>query len=327
MSSVSIIIPVYNAGRYLEEAVHSVLNQTFTDWELILVDDGSTDSSPGICDAFSETDSRIHVIHQENRGCNAAVHTGVMHVSSEWTMFLDSDDIYKPEMIRTLYDAAVTTGADCARCGYEKFGSNNRPERPLIMIDRFFSRSEIQKEILIPFYEEDGNIYRNWSAPRWDKIYRTGKLKIVFSFIDSLTTIGEDVEMNMHFLELADSVVNVNAYLYCYRVLDKSLAHGYTPKMELEYNKFWLAMDKAALAWNHPFEAENCLQDNGIVNMMAELLPARKPLKEKIVIYRHLYSLLSNKKAALKLLAHMDIPMKQQLLGIYHRIRKGREDG
>lgn len=89
---VSIIVPVYNVEEYLSECVDSVLNQTYSDIEVILVDDGSTDQSGNICDEYAEMDSRIKVIHKKNEGVSAARNTGIETASGERIIFVDSDD-------------------------------------------------------------------------------------------------------------------------------------------------------------------------------------------------------------------------------------------
>lgn len=111
---VSIVIPVYNVENYLEESIQSVLNQTYTNLEIILVDDGSTDSSGTICDKFAEIDVRIRVFHIENRGAALAKNFGVTQASGEYVLFVDSDDIAEKRMIETLYKQIEKTGADIA---------------------------------------------------------------------------------------------------------------------------------------------------------------------------------------------------------------------
>lgn len=102
---ISIIIPVYNAELDLERCLQSVLNQTYTDWECILVDDGSTDSSGTICDSYAKKDSRFRVIHQQNGGVSAARNTGLDAVKGEWITFSDSDDELTPNALADFIEA------------------------------------------------------------------------------------------------------------------------------------------------------------------------------------------------------------------------------
>jgi glycosyltransferase involved in cell wall biosynthesis len=100
----SVIMPVFNRAAYLEDAVKSVLAQSYANWELILVDDGSIDSSPQIIDRFCEQDPRIRCMHQENRGAAGARNRGVELATAEWLCYLDSDDIWFPGTLAAFHD-------------------------------------------------------------------------------------------------------------------------------------------------------------------------------------------------------------------------------
>lgn len=99
----SVIIPVYNVGSYLRDCMQSVIVQKFSGWEAVLVDDGSTDSSGRLCDEWGLKDSRIRVIHQENKGLACARNTGMQAAAGEWLLFLDSDDFWKSDFLERLY--------------------------------------------------------------------------------------------------------------------------------------------------------------------------------------------------------------------------------
>ena len=89
----SIIVPVYNVENYLNACVQSLINQTFSDIEIILVDDGSPDNCPAMCDTYAAADSRVHVVHQPNSGLSVARNTGLAHAAGSYVLFVDSDDI------------------------------------------------------------------------------------------------------------------------------------------------------------------------------------------------------------------------------------------
>lgn len=124
MPLISIIVPVYKVEEYLPRCVDSILAQTFTDFELILVDDGSPDRCGAICDEYAQKDSRVHVIHQENGGLSAARNAGIDWVlaqsDSEWICFIDSDDWVNKAYLEGLYEAAQQSGCLIAACGFEK---------------------------------------------------------------------------------------------------------------------------------------------------------------------------------------------------------------
>lgn len=129
MPKISVIVPVYKVEQYLCRCVDSILVQTFTDFELILVDDGSPDNCPAICDEYALKDSRIHVIHQENGGLSAARNAGIdwtfANSNSEWLSFIDSDDWVHSTYLEKLYKAVQETGLAVSICHYERTEGEN----------------------------------------------------------------------------------------------------------------------------------------------------------------------------------------------------------
>ena len=122
MALVSIITPVYNTEKLLPRCLNSILSQTFSDFELILVNDGSKDGSGALCEAYAARDSRIHVIHQENSGVSVARNTALDWVNansdSRWILFVDSDDWVHPQILETLLQLNQTYGTKVSACGY-----------------------------------------------------------------------------------------------------------------------------------------------------------------------------------------------------------------
>ena len=114
---ISVIVPVYKTEMYLNKCIDSILQQTYRDFELILVDDGSPDNSGSICDQFAMQDSRIHVIHKENGGLSDARNIGIEHAKGEYITFVDSDDWVAPELLETLL-SGIQLGAQISVCGF-----------------------------------------------------------------------------------------------------------------------------------------------------------------------------------------------------------------
>lgn len=114
---VSVIVPVYNTEEYLTDCVESVLTQTYSSLEVLLVDDGSTDSSGRRCDAYAHSDPRVRVIHQANAGLSQARNTGLKHAYGQWVLFLDSDDWVAPDCLSALVDLVSDGEAQLALCG------------------------------------------------------------------------------------------------------------------------------------------------------------------------------------------------------------------
>ena len=117
MSAITVIVPVYQAEAYLADCVESILSQSFSDFEIILVNDGSPDNCAGICDAYAAKYDCISVIHQENRGQAAARNHAMTHAKGDWICFVDSDDLIHPRMLELLYRAVTESGAPISQCG------------------------------------------------------------------------------------------------------------------------------------------------------------------------------------------------------------------
>lgn len=125
--TVSIIVPVYNVEKYLEECVDSIINQTYKNLEIILIDDGSTDRSSEICDRYAKADDRILVIHQKNGGLSDARNTGLDNCSGDFIMFVDSDDRIKPETVEIMYKELKDADAEICIGGIQQFGNKTEP--------------------------------------------------------------------------------------------------------------------------------------------------------------------------------------------------------
>lgn len=123
---VSVIVPVYNTERYLDGALDSLTKQTFHSYELILIDDGSTDKTAGICDRWAAKDSRIKVIHQNNQGVSAARMVGMKEAHGEYFISCDADDWMEPNYIAELYNTAKAENADIVFCDYDLVYANHR---------------------------------------------------------------------------------------------------------------------------------------------------------------------------------------------------------
>lgn len=145
MSQISVIVPVYKCADYIHRCVDSILNQTFSDFELILVDDGSPDNCGEICEEYAKKDSRIKVLHQENGGQASARNSGVKISQSEWLHFVDSDDAIHPKMLETLYNNATENNVKISMCS--AFQGSEIPED--------FNKSFEDSKTLIEMTEEN----------------------------------------------------------------------------------------------------------------------------------------------------------------------------
>lgn len=125
MDLISVIVPVYNVEKYLNRCVDSIINQTYSNLEIILIDDESTDTSGKICDEYKEKDERIHVIHQKNGGAATARNAGLNIALGKYIMFVDADDYVDKNICYHLLQTLIETNSECCFCGYKTFDENN----------------------------------------------------------------------------------------------------------------------------------------------------------------------------------------------------------
>lgn len=128
---ITVIVPVYKVEPYLDHCIQSIVEQTYQNLEIILVDDGSPDNCPSMCDAWAKNDSRIKVIHKENGGLSDARNAGMAIASGELIGFVDSDDWISPQMYQNLYDEMIRTDSDIAACGVQMVWEDGTPSRML----------------------------------------------------------------------------------------------------------------------------------------------------------------------------------------------------
>lgn len=135
--TISVIVPVYNVEKYLEECVESVLSQTFTDYELLLIDDGSTDSSGNLCDQIAKRDTRVRVFHKSNGGISSARNKGMDEAEGDWIVFLDSDDKWADkDGLGRLYDYATRNNLDALRFEYQSMNDDMTVRLPQKVTDK-----------------------------------------------------------------------------------------------------------------------------------------------------------------------------------------------
>ena len=193
---ISIIVPVYKTERFLSACISSILAQTFTDFELILVDDGSPDSCPALCDAAAAKDSRIRVIHQKNRGLSGARNAGLDAAEGEWIAFVDSDDTIMPDFCAKLYHAAQEAGAQMAVCNYRQ-------------VDE--AMQALEHSTLLPYMVV------------WNKLYHRS-IFAQLRFAEG--KLNEDTLLIAYAYEKADRIANIPDALYLYRKVAGSIVNS-----------------------------------------------------------------------------------------------------
>ena len=214
MAEVSIIVPVYQVENYIRQCVDSILAQTFTDFELILVDDGSKDQSGQICDEYAKVDERVKVIHKENGGLSDARNRGMDQMVGNYFMFVDSDDYIAPTMVECLYKNIVNQNADIAVCNFLYYFERDRKKNFSTNI-----RSEVLSGKEVFYNRKNERNYGIWTVA-WNKLYRRDKLgKIRFRF----GKYHEDEFWANEIYQMDIKIVTIPECLYYYRQRSNSI--------------------------------------------------------------------------------------------------------
>lgn len=214
---ISTIVPVYNAEKYIHRCVGSILSQTFSDFELILVDDGSLDGSGRICDEYANKDSRVKVIHQQNQGQAAARNTAVKAAAGEWICFVDSDDLIHPQMLEVLYHAVCNSKAKISMCGNTN-GTEPQENFYRQSVSEFFIHS-VDETYLAQLYDCGGS--RPWIV--CGKLVHKG---IIEKYPFTPGRIFEDNAVVCRWLYEASIVADIDTELYFYRMTPVSTMRG-----------------------------------------------------------------------------------------------------
>lgn len=208
MPEISVIIPVFRVEKYIEKCIQSLLNQTFSDFEMILIDDGSDDCSGEICDQAAQKDSRIVVIHQKNSGVSAARNTGLQIAKGKYIVFTDSDDYVNKTYLENLMSAAPTSDYVAAGCYIQKPDMSwekwSNQENKLTLNDIIQDPTKIGK---VPMGMVNARRYKR-------SIIQDNAIRF-----DETIQRGEDVLFNVHYLNFCKEieVVDVNDYYGCHR--------------------------------------------------------------------------------------------------------------
>lgn len=217
MPKVSVIMPVYNSEDYLKAAIQSVINQTFMDWELLLVDDGSRDNSGRLCDQYAEGDSRIRVFHQENGGIAKARNMGLLEARGEYVSFIDNDDVYDAHMLEKCVQSVQGTDADFLKCGVS-LKSYDRENRLCKLSERGISKKmDIpEEEISKDYFDLKDSLLLNTV---WNGIYRKSFLsENRIQFRDSVKWGYDDQIFNIDLFKYAKRVIVIPEKLYTWTI-------------------------------------------------------------------------------------------------------------
>ena len=229
----SIIIPVYNVADYIEQCLDSLINQTYTKWECILVDDGSQDWSGYICNNYGKKDKRFKVIHQENNGVSAARNNGIKHAKGKYIAFIDPDDFITSNYFDALMRKMIDVGADVAVSSFYETLENGT-EGKYHIINEWQKRLKGVREDIMPNNAAvvDALLDNMFSCVCWGKVY-SKKLWGNALFPVGID-LGEDMMTVPRVIASARSAVYVSEAIYYWRQRKKSLLHGTVTKERYE---------------------------------------------------------------------------------------------
>lgn len=203
---ISVIVPIYKVEKYIERCINSILHQTYGNLEVILVDDGSPDKCPEICDRFKEQDSRVKVIHKKNGGLSDARNAGIDLATGDYIAFVDGDDYISPEMYELMLTACKKNDAQMAMCGrHLVYEDGNLIDDRFILSDEVcFTGGDTVKHLLT---------YDGCDSAAWDKLY----LKILFEDIRyPVGVMSEDYQVTARLMHKCSKIVHVGKALYYY---------------------------------------------------------------------------------------------------------------
>lgn len=319
-SLVSIIMPVYNCGDKLCRSIDSVLGQTYKNLQLILIDDGSKDDSPSVCDQYVQKDSRIEVLHQENAGASAARNRGLELVRGEYVAFVDADDMISALYIEVLLYTAIITDTKISTCEalYCNADYDENSELPI--------RSKISPRLI---KVEDYNFMESWShATVWGALFHSSLLQDIK--FDTSILVGEDSLFFANALMKCESISYVSQKLYYYFIYDNSISHGSYNARRLTELQAWkkinellaersttLDMSSKARMVQHAIErfkevSSQNIVDKNIVKFLQQVIQANK----QCYLYYN-----SSVKAKADTLLVLKMP---EVYGILYRVHKNK---
>ena len=222
----SVIVPIYNVEKYLDKCVKSIADQTYSNLEIILIDDGSTDSCPRLCDEWARIDSRIKVVHKKNGGLGDARNVGLDVATGDYVAFVDSDDHIAPLMYETLMKKATDCNLDVVKSGFMREYANGKTET-FIDMD---TCQEIGKDavmMLLPLHIPRYGRALTYTATSCTSVY---KRSIIPRFVSERQYVSEDLIFTVEYLLRANSFAYIPQSYYYYYMREDSITHTYNEK-------------------------------------------------------------------------------------------------
>lgn len=258
---ISIVVPVYNVEKYIHRCMNSLLAQTLNDIEIILIDDGSPDGCPQICDDYAKQDSRVKVIHKKNGGLGYARNSGITAATGSYIAFVDSDDYVHEKMYETLYNNACEKNYDVVYCGLRREIANG------IYINRacvtapasFIGKNEVIN-VMLDFIASAPNVAeeRKYEMSVWHSIYKNDIIQQhQLSFYSEREYASEDLPFQVDFLKHAHSVLFIPDIFYTYCFNEGSLTTTFSNEKYPRFKKLYQLLQRQAKDYD-----KDCLRVN-----------------------------------------------------------------
>ena len=233
---VSIVVPVYNVEAYLDECVQSLVDQTYQNLEIILVDDGSTDSCPGLCETWAKKDSRIRVVHKENAGLGFARNTGIDLATGTYVFFFDSDDYVDTTIVEKCVLNAQAYGSDAVLFGrWDVYEDGRKASFPVKTAQRLFRGNEVREDLLPKLFTYELGV----GISACGKMYRLQSIKAAeIRFVSERKVISEDAYFAIEYFGQISTVTIVAEQLYYYRKRATSLSRVFREDRFIKNNTF-----------------------------------------------------------------------------------------
>lgn len=258
---ISVIIPVYNAEKYLSQCLDSVIGQTYRDIEIVCVDDGSTDSSPAILEKYRQLDDRIVIYKQSNQGLSGARNSGMTIAHGEWCMFVDSDDWLEQDCCQSVIDKSKDH--DLVIFSYiRQFANKSLPKTVFGDEDILFEGKDVDslfQRLISPTGKELGTPEKIDSlSTAWGKLYRTDIInRQHITFVDTKEIGTEDLLFNVYYFTYVKSAYYLSRCLYDYRkVENSSLSSANKPRLVEQ----WETLFKRIEEWIKPMDNQALMQ-------------------------------------------------------------------
>ena len=232
MELVTVIVPVYNVEKYIKECIDSVIKQTYTNIEIVLVDDGSKDESGKICDDYAAKDSRIKVIHKQNEGLGFARNSGLEISTGKYVTFIDSDDVAECDLIEQLMKEVIDKDVDTCIGGFKRITEDGKAVFQESYTRDFFSGDDVYNKLFARMLGSAPDAHDAIRMSVWNVLYSMDIIrKHNIRFPSERVFISEDIVWDSEYYRYAQAVSVIESTAYHYRITPGSLTQKYKPQM------------------------------------------------------------------------------------------------